>query len=772
MTIYSQSVTIGGLFNIATADPNVIIPVFLNGTTYKITAANLLAMVTKGSVGLGNVDNTSDLNKPLSNAIVDALVLKANVGHGHEIADVNGLAASLLSKASVGHNHSVSDVVGLQQTLDGKADDNHTQPISSIVDLEASLASKANAADVQAALSAKSDVGHVHQMAEVVGLISTLQDYALQGNVNAAIAQLSETLTESINVLSNNVAVNDAQIRNQAQSDVTMLTNLLGTKAPLTHRHDAADIDNLDLSTKPHVHAVSDVTGLNGRLDALALQTSVDTSIANLRTEITSVTDGLQTSKAPVNHSHNYANAEHNHSISDITNLDDDLNSLADSIETKAPLAHVHQISDIPNLQESLDMKVGFDHTHSVSDINNFPNSVKSVVRDMIIAGDNVTVVEDQGNLVINSSGGGGAEPQGLSSVIFNVTSDRYVSLYTNEDSESLLSKTVNGNDFATHEAYSGNNFIINEAGTYRLKVQTNCQISDKILINGTFSPETVPVQPVPFRQGHKLDYYSGAGTIGANETDDHKLLDLSGLPIKMGAWDSVFYFKVEQNSIPATVSLKTVFEYDVDYATSNDISNFNHNEWKVNFNSTVFIEQLETVAPAATKPPGLYAIRSLRAYDQYADSNATVSQWEPNSYTASEPAAFTYDMYDQSTTLAHRGVYKITVTVKAERRGDIILEPQDNPFVEVNTGTVLNNISAIQIHGLNSYTEVGMINLKSQSYVFGSWVHEYYITAVDNGSKFSMAAFFRCQEMYDKSQNLDFLLQMHMEKIGEYYPI
>jgi hypothetical protein len=54
-------------------------------------------------VGLGNVDNTSDANKPISTATQTALNGKAATYHGHTIADTSGLQAALDGKqASLG----------------------------------------------------------------------------------------------------------------------------------------------------------------------------------------------------------------------------------------------------------------------------------------------------------------------------------------------------------------------------------------------------------------------------------------------------------------------------------------------------------------------------------------------------------------------------------------------------------------------------------------------------------------------------------------------
>jgi hypothetical protein len=85
--------------------------------------------LTKADVGLGNVDNTADLDKPVSNAVADELgqkadaselTGKADLDHGHEIADVAGLQTALDEKADDSHNHAIADVIGLQTALDGK----------------------------------------------------------------------------------------------------------------------------------------------------------------------------------------------------------------------------------------------------------------------------------------------------------------------------------------------------------------------------------------------------------------------------------------------------------------------------------------------------------------------------------------------------------------------------------------------------------------------------------------------------------------------------
>ena len=75
------------------------VPLSLGGTGAS-NAAN-----ARTNLGLGNVNNTSDADKPVSTAQQTALNGKASTSHGHAIADVSGLQAALDSKLSAGHTH-------------------------------------------------------------------------------------------------------------------------------------------------------------------------------------------------------------------------------------------------------------------------------------------------------------------------------------------------------------------------------------------------------------------------------------------------------------------------------------------------------------------------------------------------------------------------------------------------------------------------------------------------------------------------------------------
>ncbi len=57
--------------------------------------AGAAAAITKASLGLGNVDDTSDANKPVSTATATALAGKANTAHTHVAADVTNFSSAV-----------------------------------------------------------------------------------------------------------------------------------------------------------------------------------------------------------------------------------------------------------------------------------------------------------------------------------------------------------------------------------------------------------------------------------------------------------------------------------------------------------------------------------------------------------------------------------------------------------------------------------------------------------------------------------------------------
>lgn len=102
--------------------------------------------VTKAQVGLGNADNTSDVNKPISSATQTALNGKSDKAHKHKTADISDMPSALPADggnadtvdgkhasdfAASNHTHTAADI--------GAAASGHMHTKSQITDFPASL---------------------------------------------------------------------------------------------------------------------------------------------------------------------------------------------------------------------------------------------------------------------------------------------------------------------------------------------------------------------------------------------------------------------------------------------------------------------------------------------------------------------------------------------------------------------------------------------------------------------------------------------------------
>lgn len=81
-----------------------------------------LTGLTKAQVGLSNVDNTSDANKPVSSATTTALNLKANLASPTFTGTVSGITASMVGLGNVNNTSDLAKPISIatQAALDGK----------------------------------------------------------------------------------------------------------------------------------------------------------------------------------------------------------------------------------------------------------------------------------------------------------------------------------------------------------------------------------------------------------------------------------------------------------------------------------------------------------------------------------------------------------------------------------------------------------------------------------------------------------------------------
>lgn len=144
-------ITITGLPNASTLTGTERVPMDQAGATVDASAQAIANLATAASVGLGNVSNTSDANKPISTAAQAALDLKAAasaVSNINNTSDLNkpistATQAALDLKAAASAISNVNNTSDLakpistatQAALDGKAAASHTQAASTITGL-------------------------------------------------------------------------------------------------------------------------------------------------------------------------------------------------------------------------------------------------------------------------------------------------------------------------------------------------------------------------------------------------------------------------------------------------------------------------------------------------------------------------------------------------------------------------------------------------------------------------------------------------------------
>ena len=83
--------------------------------------------------------STEDVNSVLTNhgkTIKVDLTNYTQVGHTHNIADVNNLEEELSNKASTNHTHTIGQIAELRTELNEKSNTNHTHDILTIQNTE------------------------------------------------------------------------------------------------------------------------------------------------------------------------------------------------------------------------------------------------------------------------------------------------------------------------------------------------------------------------------------------------------------------------------------------------------------------------------------------------------------------------------------------------------------------------------------------------------------------------------------------------------------
>lgn len=101
----------------ADAGGAMIIPVVYKKTNYSISLERITSLVDRTTLNINNVDNTRDMDKPVSTAALAMFAGKADTIHTHAISDVTGLQAALDALrddvgdvATADHTHTASKI--------------------------------------------------------------------------------------------------------------------------------------------------------------------------------------------------------------------------------------------------------------------------------------------------------------------------------------------------------------------------------------------------------------------------------------------------------------------------------------------------------------------------------------------------------------------------------------------------------------------------------------------------------------------------------------
>ncbi|WP_423373199.1 tail fiber domain-containing protein [Stenotrophomonas maltophilia] len=216
---------------------------------------------TKAQVGLGNVDNTADLDKPISTATQTALDGKANTSHTHAVSDVTGLQSALDGKAAASHTHTITNVTGLQAALDGKAAASHTHAIADVTGLQTALDAKAALAPTVLTSENLNDVvatGVYHQRANA--------NTSAERNYPVLYAGLLEVVQEQNMVYQSYTAYNSGVTHRRVR--------YMTTWSAWNTTWGSATFNPASKADASHTHTIANVSGLQGALDAKANATN------------------------------------------------------------------------------------------------------------------------------------------------------------------------------------------------------------------------------------------------------------------------------------------------------------------------------------------------------------------------------------------------------------------------------------------------------------------------------------------------------------------
>ncbi|MGV9001361.1 MAG: hypothetical protein ACOH18_00170 [Candidatus Saccharimonadaceae bacterium] len=269
---------------------------------------------TKAQIGLSNIDNTSDINKPVSTATQTALNLKASLasptftgtvtvptptvnGAAATKAYVDGVAASGAPDATTTTNGLIrlsGDLAGTATSptvpgLAGKANTTHTHAITDVTNLQASLNAKA---DTTALSSLASDSAVVHNTGtETVAGVKTFSSSPIVPTPTTASQAATKAYVDTAASSGNAISLRGVNVSASVPTDGQALiySSTSSAWAPNTVTS-SGTVPDANGSTKGLIQLAGDISGTASSPTVPGLAGKADTAHVHSATDITSGT--------------------------------------------------------------------------------------------------------------------------------------------------------------------------------------------------------------------------------------------------------------------------------------------------------------------------------------------------------------------------------------------------------------------------------------------------------------------------------------------------
>ena len=337
--------------------------------------------------------------------------------------------AELEKKADVDHSHLIADVEGLQDALDSKALSEHTHTIDDISGLD--TLSVRNAEHAEEADSAKTDANGTPIGKYVRNVtISDNKITVTKGNGNIVTTEYIHNLVPATDTEDGKAGLVPAPCR----ADAGKFLSATGTwEKPAVSLADAG----VTLTAEEINKIPEDIAAVDARVDEADqnletakadLEGKIDAQGSELHTAMGDLSTNVDTAVEDLNTKlEGKADAEHTHSIDDVTGLkqmtddlvtaDQEIKASIEELETtvagKAEAVHTHEIADVNGLQDALDEKALADHDHTIDQISDIANAkvAKAEVAVQDTTGKNISdyvyrISADGANLTVTKGNG------------------------------------------------------------------------------------------------------------------------------------------------------------------------------------------------------------------------------------------------------------------------------------------------------------------------------------------------------------------------------